>query len=211
MLQCHTRPFLYNFSVGRARENGIGFVEWFLVLFWGYSRTPLFRTRLIRSPRYFEGRSNSLGFTLMFSVIYYQLFRTRLFRIPRYFELIVLSLHLKSTPLFRTCQKQEYVHKSTAGNVLHFIWARTEHPKIFQCNSVCWFIPHIITVFLFNECLSSYSTVFSLSSILRFLGYFETPLLRTFFHFPWDFEIAGSTVVIKCQVKCTVELPILSY
>ena len=42
----------------------------------------------------------------MFSVIYYQLFRTRLFRIPRYFELIVLSLHLKSTPLFRTCQKQ---------------------------------------------------------------------------------------------------------
>ena len=40
------------------------------------------------------------------SVIYYQLFRTWLFRIPRYFELIVLSLHLKSTPLFRTCQKQ---------------------------------------------------------------------------------------------------------
>ena len=71
-----------------------------------YSRTPLFRTRLIRSPHYFEGRSNSLGFTLMFSVIYYQLFRTRLFRIPRYFELIVLSLHLKSTPLFRTCRKQ---------------------------------------------------------------------------------------------------------
>ena len=32
MLQCHTRPFLYNFSVGRARKNGIGFV----VLFWGY-------------------------------------------------------------------------------------------------------------------------------------------------------------------------------
>ena len=59
-----------------------------------YSRTLLFRTRLIRSPRYFEGRSNSLGFTLTFSVIYYQLFRTRLFQIPRYFELIVLSLHL---------------------------------------------------------------------------------------------------------------------
>ena len=29
-----------------------------------YSRTSLFRTRLIRSPRYFEGRSNALGFTL---------------------------------------------------------------------------------------------------------------------------------------------------
>ena len=82
-----------------------------------YSRTPLFRTRLIRSPRYFERRSNSLGFTLMFSVIYYQLFRTRLFRIPRYFEVIVLSLHLKSTPLFRTSQKQStYITKMTMNN-----------------------------------------------------------------------------------------------
>ena len=71
-----------------------------------YSRTLLFRTQLIRSPNYFELRSNSLGFTLMFSVIYYQLFLTRLFRIPRYFELIVLPLHLESTPLFQTCQKQ---------------------------------------------------------------------------------------------------------
>ena len=34
----------------------------------------------------------------------------------------------------------------------------------------------------------------SLLPILRFPGYFETPLFRTFFHFPWDFEMAGSTV-----------------
>ena len=27
-------------------------------------------------------------------------------------------------------------------------------------------------------------------SPLRFPGYFEAPLFRTFFHFPWDFEIA---------------------
>ena len=32
-------------------------------------------------------------------------------------------------------------------------------------------------------------------SPLRFPGYFEAPLFRTFFHFPWDFEIAGSTVL----------------
>ena len=101
----------------------------------------------------------------MFSVIYYQLFRTGSFRIPRYLELIFLSLYLKSSPFFRTCQKQctyvvvqfypcfkfyfllflgiviydnefetkekkietkykiepQHVHKSTAGNVLHFI------------------------------------------------------------------------------------------
>ena len=124
------------------------------------SRTPLFRTRLIRSPRYFEGRSNSLGFTLMFSVIYYQLFRTRLFRIPRYFELIVLSLHLRSTLLFRTCQKQSTYIRAQLETYCILIWARTEHSKIFQCNSICWFIRHIITVFLFNQCLSSYSTVF---------------------------------------------------
>ena len=28
-------------------------------------------------------------------------------------------------------------------------------------------------------------------SPLRFPGYFEAPLFRTIFHFPWDFEIAG--------------------
>ena len=27
----------------------------------------------------------------------------------------------------------------------------TEHSKIFQCNTICWFIPHIITVFLYNQ------------------------------------------------------------
>ena len=108
-----------------------------------YSRTPLFRTWLIRSPRYFEGRSNSLGFTLMFSVIYYQLFRTRLLRIPRYFELIVLSLHLKSN-----LSKTEYVHKSTAGNVLHFIWARTVLPAEIVMYELCclYSVPNLIVI-----------------------------------------------------------------
>ena len=31
----------------------------------------------------------------------------------------------------------------------------------------------------------------SLLWILRFPGYFKTPLFRTSFHFPWGFEIAG--------------------
>ena len=84
-----------------GRSNSLGFTPMFSVIYY-----QLFRTRLIRIPRFFEGRSNSLGFIPMFSVIYYKLFRTRLFRIPCYFELIVLSLHLKSSPLFRTCQQQ---------------------------------------------------------------------------------------------------------
>ena len=102
-----------------------------------YSRTSLFdlfRIRLIRSPRYFEGRSNSLGFSLMFSVIYYQLFRTRLFRIPRYFELIVLSPHLKSTPLFRTCQKQStYIRAQLETYCIFFRLNNVHRPsKKFQ-------------------------------------------------------------------------------
>ena len=45
-----------------------------------YSRTSLFRTRLIQSPRYFEGRSNALGFTL-------PLYASLVILKPRYFEL----------------------------------------------------------------------------------------------------------------------------
>ena len=50
-----------------------------------YSRTSLFRTRLIRSPRYFEGRSNALGFTL-------PLYASPVISKPRYFELFSISL-----------------------------------------------------------------------------------------------------------------------
>ena len=45
-----------------------------------YSRTSLFRTRLIRSPRYFEGRSKALGFTL-------PLYASPVISKPRCFEL----------------------------------------------------------------------------------------------------------------------------
>ena len=157
----HSRTPLFRTRLIRSplyfegRSNSLGFTLMFSVIYY-----QLFWTRLFQIPRYFEGRANSLRFTLMFSVIYYQLFRTRLFRIPRYFELIVLSLHLKSTPLFRTCQKQSTYIRAQLETYCILIWARTEHSKIFQCNSICWFIRHIITVFLFNQCLSSYCTVF---------------------------------------------------
>ena len=90
----------------------------------------------------------------------YQFYAFPVISKPRYFELIVLSLHFKINPVISNLSKTEYVNKSTVGNVLHFIWARTEHSKILQCNSVYWFIRHIITAFLFNQCLSSYCTVF---------------------------------------------------
>ena len=50
-----------------------------------YSRTSLFRTRLIRSPRYFEGRSNALGFT-------FPLYASPVISKPRYFERFFISL-----------------------------------------------------------------------------------------------------------------------
>ena len=45
-------------------------------------------------------------------------------------------------------------------------------------------------------------------SPLRFPGYFEAPLFRTFFHFPWDFEIAGfdcSSVVFETFVSYWID------
>ena len=83
----------------------------------------------------------------------------------------------------------------------------TEQSKISQYNSMCWFIRHIVTVFLFNHCLSSYWTVSylkndSLLRILRFPGYLETPICRFFFHFPWNFEIAG----FNCRSVCLMWL-----
>ena len=41
----------------------------------------------------------------------------------------------------------------------------------------------------------------SLLPILRFPGYFETPLFWTFFHFPWDFEIVGFNCSLKVLLK----------
>ena len=38
-------------------------------------------------------------------------------------------------------------------------------------------------------------------SPLRFPGYFEAPLFRTFFHFPWDFEIAGFDGILSSCLK----------
>ena len=75
----------------------IGWVEPLSLSFWKlleeavfengarYSRTPLFRTSLIRSPRYFEGRSNALGFTL-------PVYASPVISKPRYFELFSISL-----------------------------------------------------------------------------------------------------------------------
>ena len=44
-------------------------------------------------------------------------------------------------------------------------------------------------------------------SPLRFPGYFEAPLFRTFFHFPCDFEIAG----FDCNMLLNLPYPTLPY
>ena len=60
-------------------------VKLFIKPFSEYSRTPLFQTRLIRSPRYFEGRSNPLGFTL-------PLYASPVISKPRHFDFFFISL-----------------------------------------------------------------------------------------------------------------------
>ena len=45
--------------------------------------------------------------------------------------------------------------------------------------------------------------------ILRFPRYFETPLFRTFFHFPWDFEIAGFNCIYQLFAQSHQFLAIL--
>ena len=131
--------------------------------------------RLIRSPRYFEGRSNSLGFALMFSVIYCQLFRTRLFRVPRYFELIVLSLHLKSTPLFRTCQKQStlsqletYCNCSSGWNTHVLSCVARVSSRVIKDSPSFFFalVPTFSTNSRGNACYAGYSCMNSAVSIL---------------------------------------------
>ena len=51
----------------------------------------------------------------------------------------------------------------------------------------------------------------SLLRILRFPGYFKTPLFRTFFHFPWDFEIAefNRTLLLKSQLSISALFEII--
>ena len=60
--------------------------------------------------------------------------------------------------------------------------------------SICIFILSVSFFIMYCILLKDYS----LLRILHFPGYFETPLFRTFFHFPWDFEIAG----FDCNLAC---------
>ena len=85
-----------------------------------YSRTPLFRTRLIRSLRYFEGRSNSLWFTL-------PLWASSVIWKPGYFELFSISLGTSklrgSTVLYKS-----QIEWNTS-------WAFGRKQDIFTCTS----------------------------------------------------------------------------
>ena len=81
-------------------------------------KPPLFRT-LIRSPPppYFERRSNSLGFTLLFQSFTISYFELGYFEFPAISNSSFFPYTLiKSTPLFRTCQKQSSRRNSQAAN-----------------------------------------------------------------------------------------------
>ena len=47
-------------------------------------------------------------------------------------------------------------------------------------------------------------------SPLRFPCYFEAPLFRTFFHFPWDFEIVGFDCTYTWLIHTLLVLPLIN-
>ena len=165
-----------------------------------YSRTLLFRTRLIQSPRYFEVRPNSLGFTLTFSVIYYQLFRTRLLWTPRYFELNVVSLDLKSTlsqphyfELVDFAGQTEYMYVRAQIqthcilNELILVCDLTLLLSFLTCNH-CYFKNHCLLPY----CISLKKKRNSLFKHFMPTQLFRNPaILNFFFHLIWDFNIVG--------------------
>ena len=88
----------------------------------------LFRTRLIRSPHYFEGRSNALGFTLPF-------YASPVISKPRYFELVFISLWTS---------KQR---GSTVSVILHFQLKRAFFKYSYKTLGFCHFAALFYTLF----------------------------------------------------------------
>ena len=111
MIQTKQSGFPYWFKISQS----LGIWKWnpSIICLWDTHFVPKLQSNPAisnsvnsKSPLFWTQIEFPWIYTLMFSVIYYQLFWTRLFRIPRYFELVVLPFHLKPSPLFRTCQKQ---------------------------------------------------------------------------------------------------------
>lgn len=107
----HVHYFFRRTHFYRHKRCDKGCTGWEFMRNWGcssqskytkYSWTPSFRTRVCRSPRYFELIFVYLCFALPFWVILPLLFRTWLFRIPCYFELFSLSLSPNLPALFWT-------------------------------------------------------------------------------------------------------------
>ena len=84
-----------------------GWIDWLIdwltdwLIVWLFeTKNKNSRNRLIRSPRYFEVRPNSLDLPLLFqlfTICYLKLGCKHVFRTPRYFELILVSLDPNST------------------------------------------------------------------------------------------------------------------
>ena len=172
-----------------------------------YSRTPLLRTRLIQSPRYFE--------------------------------VVFLSLHLKSTLIFRNCQQQtpkrptkKKVRQAIETLSRYSLFA-VEGPEIrgqtsqlsldksirkktkqstqrfFNTTASAEVIRHIITAFLFNQCLSSNCTVFYLKKMFHCYEFYASPVIlksRYFKLFPISLgtltEIAGFNCILQIPGQC---------
>ena len=78
--------------------------------------------------------------------------------------------------------------------------------NFFQFNSI---LCKLLQTLILQTCQKKWNAYKYIKNMYRrwqircFPGYFETPLFRTFFHFTWDFEIAG----FNCNSKTSLLLP----
>ena len=67
---------------------------------------------------------------------------------------------------------------------------------MFQCNSICWFIQHIITVFLFNHTVLYFIKKWFIVTNFTLPRLFRNPAISNFFPFPLG--LRNSRVRLYC-------------
>ena len=170
----------------------------------GYSWTPLCRTQLSRTPRYLEQNRISLGFALIFSVIYYYgLSWTRLPWTPRNLEPFLAPLSSSSPRLSQTLLRSEetLVKISQEVQTRHVTTRCTESWELYwrvHGNESKVRLTGLTTANAEGNKLPVFVNFRDQPEIWCQPRYLEPLLSQTICRNPWEFKIAaGSTVLFS--------------